>query len=127
MANSYVIYTDAAADLPVEDFQKYDIRSIPMDYMLNGKSSTFYTESPQHDAVCDELYAAMREGADVHTSQITPFRYEECFRPVLEAGQDILYVCFSSGLSATYDNAVTAVSSLKEEFPERKIDRKSVV
>ena len=119
--NRYLIFTDAAADLPVEDFQKYDIRTIPMDYMLNGESTTFYTESPEHDAVCDRLYAAMREGADVHTSQITPFRFEECFRPSLEAGYDILYLCFSAGLSATYDNALAAVRNLEEDFPDRKI------
>ncbi|MBQ1492026.1 MAG: DegV family protein [Blautia sp.] len=118
--NSYLIYTDSAADIPVRDLQSYEIKIIPMDYMVNGEDATFFTDQ-EHDAVCDRLYAAMREGADVHTSQITPYRFEEYWRKGLEAGLDILHLCFSSGLSATYTNAMQAASALQEEFPQRKI------
>lgn len=117
----YLVYTDSAADLPQSAYQKFDIRIVPMDYVLNGKSVTFHTEAADHDAHCDELYAAQREGADVKTSQIVPYRYIETWTPELAAGHDILYICFSSGMSATYDNAVGAAEQLKEEFPERTI------
>jgi DegV family protein with EDD domain len=119
---SYQIYTDSAADLPQSAYQKYDIRIVPMDYVLNGKSVTFHTEAADHDAHCDELYQAQREGADVQTSQIVPYRYIETWTPELEAGNDILYICFSSGMSATYDNAMSAAQQLKEEYPERTIE-----
>ena len=47
--------------------------------------------------------------------------YEEAFRKTLEEGKDILYLCFSSGLSSTYQSAQIAIKDLEEEFPERKI------
>ena len=40
---------------------------------------------------------------------------------ILQAGNDILHICFSSGLSSTYQNVLIAVEELKKEFPERKI------
>ena len=119
--DSYLIYTDSAADIPQSVFAEYDIRIIPMDYMLDGESVTFYTNSPDHDAECDRVFEALRRGAEVHTSQITPYRYIENWTPLLKEGHDILYLCFSSGMSATYENAVSAVRMLKEDFPDRKI------
>ncbi len=117
----YLIYTDSAADLPQSAYKEYDIRIIPMDYMLNGESVTFYTERPDHDEHCDRLYEQLRRGAEVHTSQITPFRYLTNWTPVLKEGHDILYISFSSGMSATYENALSAIHQLKEDFPERSI------
>lgn len=117
----YLVYTDSAADLPASAYEKFDIRIVPMDYVLNGKSITFHTEAADHDAHCDELYKAQKEGADVKTSQIVPYRYIETWTPELEAGHDILYLSFSSGMSATYDNAVGAAQQLMEEFPGRTI------
>lgn len=119
--NSYLIYTDSAADIPVSVFKEYDIRIIPMDYLLDGEEHSFFTNSPDHDAQCDRVFEALRRGADVHTSQITPYRYIEHWTPLLKEGHDILYLAFSSGMSATYENAVQAVNMLKEDFPERKI------
>ena len=118
---SYLIYTDSAADLPQEDYAKYDIRIVPMDYLLNGKSYTFHTESPDHLKNCEELFEAQKNDAEVSTTQITPYRYIEAWTEDLEAGNDILYLCFSSGMSATYDNARMAAEQLKEDFPDRTI------
>lgn len=117
----YLLFTDSAADLPQHYFNEYDIRIIPMDYLFNGQSTTFYTQEPDREKICEELYTAMRGGADVHTSQITPFRYLDSWKPLLEEGHDILYLAFSSGMSSTYDNAVMAASQLQEDYPGRKL------
>ena len=119
--NPYLIYTDSAADIPLHVIEEFDIRFIPMDYMLDGESVTFFADSPDRDTHCDELYEKLRHGADVHTSQITPWRYIEHWTPLLKEGHDILYLCFSSGLSATYENAESAAASLREDFPDRKL------
>ena len=119
---SYLVYGDSAADMPSHIYQEHDIRIIPMDYMLNGESHHFFTSDPDHDKICEELYEAEKVGADVSTTQITPYNYIEIWTPDLEAGNDILYICFSSGMSATYENAVNAANQLKEDFPERKIE-----
>jgi len=118
----YLIITDSAVDMPQHYYNDYeDIKVIPMDYTLNGKSYTCRNELPDHDERCDELFAALRAGGDIHTSQITPFNFSEFWRPYLEEGRDILYISFSSGLSSTCGNAEMAAEELREEFPDRKL------
>ena len=117
----YIIYTDSAADIPREFCMKYTIRIIPMDCTLNGKSFLFDTNAEDRETFCKAFYKALRDGADVHTSQIPPFRYIENWRPVLQEGKDILYLSFSSGMSSTWQNAISAAEELSEQFPERKI------
>ena len=120
--DSYLIYTDSAADLPAHIYKEYDLRIVPMDYVLNGEEITFHTEAPDHDACCDILFDALRGGdAEVHTSQITPYTYIEAWEDDLKAGNNILYLSFSSGMSATYDNACSAAEQLKEDYPDCKI------
>ena len=55
------------------------------------------------------------------TTAITPQRYLDFFRPLLQEGHDILYNCFTSGMSSTYSNAVLATEQLRDEFPQRKL------
>lgn len=119
--SDYLIYTDSAADLPAHVYNEYDLRIVPMEYVVNGQEYTFYTNSPDHDKICDSLFAAQKENADVHTSQITPFNYIEAWEDDLKAGNDILYLSFSSSMSATYDNALSAANQLKEDYPDCKI------
>ena len=45
--------------------------------------------------------------------------YEEAFRKTLEEGKDILYLCFSSGLSSTYQSAQIAIKDLERNFGEK--------
>lgn len=119
--DNYLIYTDSAADMPRYVYEEFDVRIIPMEYIVNGTVHTFYTDSPEHDKECDALFEAEKNGADVSTTQITPFIYIEKWTPELKSGNDIIYICFSSGMSATYTNAINAAEQLKEEFPERKL------
>ena len=60
------------------------------------------------------------------TTQITPTRFVEIFEPHLKEETDILYICFSSALSATYERSVTAVEELREKYPQRQIIYKSI-
>ena len=48
-------------------------------------------------------------------------RFAKVFTELLEQGKDILYLGFSSGLSATCENARTAAKALADKYPERKI------
>ena len=47
--------------------------------------------------------------------------FKDEMKKCLEAGRDVLYIGFSSGLSATYNNGQLAVDELTKEYPERKI------
>lgn len=115
----YVIFTDATADLPAEEFLKHEIHVLPMSYKLSGQDVLY--EGGWSDERFHAFYDRLRAGEPVSTSQITPAAYEESFSPWLEKGHDILYVCFSSGLSGSYQSACVAAPLLMERFPGRKV------
>ncbi len=55
------------------------------------------------------------------TAAINTQSVEEALRPILEAGKDVLFLAFSSGLSASCQSATLACQELSAEFPGRKI------
>lgn len=112
---SYYITTDATCDFPQEWSYFENFKIIPMTYTIGD---TEYGIDKNLSG--KEFFDAIRNGAMPTTSLITSFFAEEFFRPILKAGNDILHICFSSSLSSTYQNVLTAVEELKQEFPERK-------
>ena len=69
----------------------------------------------------ETFYAKLREGKMSTTSQINADEFTRVFEPVLQGGEDVLYIAFSSGLSGTCQSAFIARDELKEKYPERKI------
>jgi DegV family protein with EDD domain len=119
--SDYVIFTDAGGDISAALCAKHNISGVPMDYLLSGHPGVFRPEEPERDALCASFYGALRCGAEVSTSQITPFTYEQAFSPALARGQDILYCCFSSGMSSTWQNAQSVIQELSARYPGRTI------
>jgi DegV family protein with EDD domain len=63
----------------------------------------------------------MRSGRVAKTSAVNEDAFRDIFTPYLEAGQDILYLAFSGGLSSTCENGKKVAAALAEKYPERKI------
>jgi DegV family protein with EDD domain len=112
----YKIFTDSAADLPPELYKKYDIGVVNLHVLIDGKD---YLGKP--DYPIEEFYNRLRKGSMAKTSQVTEITMREGFEPCLKAGIDILYLAFSSGLSATADGAKVVAKVLMEESPGRTI------
>lgn len=116
---SYQVFTEVTADLGDEVIAGMPgLHVIPMNVHLGEKDYLF---GPGGDLGIKDFYTHQRNGEFASTSQITPFAYREQFIPVLEAGEDILYLCFSSGLSDTIQAARTCAAELMEEYPDRRI------
>ncbi len=115
---SYILSCCSTADLTEEHFQKRDIRYICFHYELNGVQ---YPDDLGKTMPFDKFYAAMAAGAETKTSQVNVDEFVAYFTPMLEAGQDILHVCLSSGISGVYNSANAAKEELQAKFPERKI------
>ncbi len=112
---SYFITTDATCDFPKQlSFENFKI--IPMSYIIDDIEYGIDKELSGK-----EFYDLVRNGALPTTSLITTYTATEFFRPILEAGNDILHICFSSALSSTYQSVTIAVEELQKEFPNRKI------
>lgn len=116
---SYQIFTDVTSDLDAEILARFpELHMIPMNVNLGGQD---YLYGPGGNLNIKDFYAEQRNGKYASTSQITPFAFHEQFEPVLDGGEDVLYLCFSSGLSNTYSTAKLTAEELSEAYPDRKI------
>lgn len=114
----YVLSCCSTADMTEEHFLRRDIRYICFHYELNGVE---YADDLGKSVPFEKFYEAMAQGAETKTSQVNVDEFVEYFTPMLEAGQDILHVCLSSGISGVYNSANTAKELLEDKFPDRKI------
>ena len=115
---SFSMITDTSANLPTEYLEREQIQVIPYTYSYRGTEHSTL-DTARFDG--KRYYDAIRAGMTVTTSLISPARYTECFRERLEAGEDILFIGMSSGISNSQHCAELAVEALLEEFPERTI------
>lgn len=116
---NYQIFTDATSDMSADMFMGCaPVEILPMEIEMNGK---IYTYGPGSDFTVKQFYEMQRTGNFARTSQINPEIYYHSFERYLKRGKDILYFCFSSGMSGTINTAKMVINQLEEKYPERKI------
>lgn len=115
---SYRITCCSTTDLSEQYLKKRNIPYIPFHFHMEGKD---YLDDLGNSIPPQEFYKRIEDGAMPVTSQINAEEYKEFFRPILEAGEDILHISLSSGISGTYNSARIAKEELEEEYPNRKI------
>lgn len=116
MNHNYVILTDSGSDLPKSLAAEIGVSVIPLSVLVDGEEAR-----SDHDVDRKEFYAKLRSGKMASTAAINMEQFSAAATPFLEAGQDVLYLGFSSGLSSTYHAGATAATELSEKFPDRKI------
>ena len=115
---NFAIFTDTSANIPTPIAKKNEIGVIPLSYIVDGQEHVCLdTEKFQSR----EYYSALKAGTKVTTSQINPQKYAQYMEPALEAGQDILFVGMSSGISGSFNSARIASEQLLETYESRKI------
>ena len=111
----YQIFTDATADCIPQWLESLPpVGIVPMQVEIGGQE---YTYGPDGTISAQRFYDLQKAGNYASTSQITPIQYFRSFEPALRAGNDILYLCFSSGMSGTFQSAQVCA----EEYPDRQI------
>ena len=113
--NDYIILADSTSDLPLEIVKKFCVEVLPMKITIDGKN---YNDN---EINLDDFYKKIKNRVSTSTSQINPGEFEDYFEKYLQDGKDILYVCFSSGLSGTYNSACIAAKCLMQKYTDRKI------
>jgi len=113
---SYVIFSDSGSDYSDSMAKKMNVRIIPLSYIMHGKEYTSIT-----DELMKETYQSLRNKESVSTSCANVFTITKLLEEELIKGNDILYLAFSSGLSATYANGLKACDALRKRYPDRKI------
>lgn len=115
----YKITTDSTTDITPELVDELELHVIPMIFTVDGKD---YRNTPDNkDLDPHEFYEMLRNGKQSLTTQINGETFKDEVRPFLDNGLDVLHLCFSSGLSSTYNSIRLAAEDLLEEYPDRKI------
>ncbi len=106
--------TDTGSDLPESYYTEHAVEKISLGFTMDGVSYGG-DENPMMDV--KEFYGRLRAGAMPKTFQATPAQARAHLEPHAKAGEDVLLIAFSSGLSGTYSSYVAAAKELKEEYP----------
>ncbi len=117
--DKFCIVTESTADLTPALVDRFDITVIPMRFSFGDKE--YYNYPDNRELSSNAFYQMLREGHVSTTTAINMSQFEETFVPILERGEDILYLGFSSGLSSTFGTAVMISEQLKERYPQRQI------
>lgn len=115
---SYVLSCCSTADLSPEHFKSRDINYACFHFFLDGKP---YEDDLGQTISFEDFYKAMENGAETRTSQINTDEFIRYFTPFLEAGNDVLHVSLSSGISGVSNSASIAAKELNEKYPDRKV------
>ena len=115
---NYQIITDSCSDFNEQMYREFNVGCAPLSVLYKGVLHANFSDN----ASLQELYAGMRGGEMPTTSAVNPEGWTDLMKPILEAGQDVLAICFASVLSATCQNAVIAANELREAYPDRKIN-----
>lgn len=116
MAKSFILVTDSSADLTPELVSELDVSVISLTVSVDGGE---YIPGDQLDI--KDFYNQLREGKTATTSAINLEQATEALEPFVAAGNDVLYMAFSSGLSSTYNTGKIACEELAEKYPGRKV------
>ncbi len=105
------IVTDIEAKLTPELMERFDIKTMPL-WIHFGEESFQEGVNITRDAFYERLTTG---GEFPKTSQATVGQFVELYRPLIEAGHEIVSIHISGGLSGTYESAVGAARELATE------------
>lgn len=108
------IITDSATDLPKSYIEEHKLHVIPTPVVIDDvdyfdgqtiQTGEFYT-------ILDDIKR------DVKTYHINPAMFTDAFTPYAQAGDSIIYLCFSTGIAGTYNAANIAKDNVLDEYPD---------
>ena len=114
--SEFIIITDSSADLPASVACDMGVAVIPLEVNIDGIGCKYNDEIDIKD-----FYAWLRDKKGAKTSAINLDRFTEVYEGFVKEGKDVIYIGFSSGLSATFMAAKNAAEELSEKYPDRKI------
>ncbi len=111
----YVILTDSCCDFSAQMVEELGVQVLPLTFILEGKEYHNYPDNRDMDPAA--FYAKLRAGTLGSTSAVNAATYKAAMEGIVKSGKDILCICFSSGLSTTYQSAVMAAQEIRSEHP----------
>ena len=116
---NYRIVTDTCCDFPQNMYKELDLAVVPL--TVTYKSADYSSYSEQW---LKEMFDGLRAGESAQTCAVNPEGWATAIEPELQAGNDVLVMAFSSGLSTTYQSAVIAAKELQVHVLEQPLTAK---
>lgn len=118
MERKFILSCCSTVDLPYDYMEQRQIPVLPYTYMVDGRE---YVDDMGRDPESrPRFYRMLAQGKLPKTSQINEARYADFFEGLLQQG-DVLHLAFTSGQSASVNNAYAAAEELRERYPDRKL------
>lgn len=120
MDPTYAILTESSCDLTPELAERAGVEVLPLTFTMEGRT---YPHWPDWRAMSrEEFIGKLRSGVPATTAAANVAELSAAMERHLERGEDVLFLCFSSGLSSTRDACAIAAEELRERYPERTIE-----
>lgn len=105
------IVTDSTSDMPKELAEKYKIKIAPLRVNFGEESFLDGVELTN-----EEFYKRLGQSKELPTtSQVNPGEFVDIFNEILDAGDEIIGIFISTGLSGTYHSAEIARDMIKSD------------
>ncbi len=104
------IVTDSGFDLSPQQLKDHKVHQLPLKIVLSG---TTYRSGI--DIQSEEFYHLLENTEDMPTTSVpSPGEFLEIYKQIIEKDPDILSIHISSGLSGTYNAALTAAKQITD-------------
>lgn len=107
------IITDSASDIPKWVIDDFGLHVIPTPVVIEEKDyfdgKTIFPE---------EFYDVLQSGKDIKTYHINSQMFYDNFLPYAQNNDELIYICFSTGIAGTFNAANIAKTELLEQYPD---------
>ncbi|MDO4303119.1 MAG: DegV family protein [Bacillota bacterium] len=112
----FCIITDSASDIPEGVIKEYNLYVMPTPVTIEGKD---YFDG--ETIFPDQFYEIQASGKEIKTYHINQYMFHEHFLKFAKRGDEVLYICFSTGIAGTFNAANLAYEEVLEEYPDFKL------
>ncbi len=113
----YVIFVDSACDISCDLLAEWGVKFCELSLVFSDDAR----EYSDHEIPASDFYNRMRNGAQPKTSAANMGKFCDAFEQIVKNGYDIMYLGFTSGLSATCNFAREAAEEIMSQYEGSKI------
>lgn len=118
MESSFILSCESTVDMPYSYVSGRNISVIFYGYTVDGVN---YVDDMLRDpAALPHFYEMLNAGKLPTTTQLNAFQYKDYFDTLLQKG-DLLHITLGTGMTRSYQNALTAAEELRQKYPHRRI------
>ena len=108
------LLTDSMCDMPLDLQTHPNMDMVSLNVVLEDGTSL----KDKTEITIEEINEMLKEGIMPTTSQVLPEDFRNYFTEQAKAGNDVLYLAFTSKLSGTYELGRMILKEVKEEYPD---------